>query len=102
MEVESVVLVAREREGVVREPAPGAPLELDHEGEEVARDVLRDLAQEGGALAREASALAPREEAEDERLEHLVRVRVRVRVRFRVRVRVRARARARARGQGKG
>ena len=27
VEVESVVLVAREREGVVREPAPDAPLE---------------------------------------------------------------------------
>ena len=41
VEVEAVVVVAGEREVVVREPPPHAPLEVDHEVEQVARDVLR-------------------------------------------------------------
>ena len=41
VEVEAVVVVAGEREVVVREPSPHAPLEVDHEVEQVARDVLR-------------------------------------------------------------
>ena len=48
-----MVVVARERQVVVREPPPHAPLEVHHEGEQVARDVLCELAQEGDTLARE-------------------------------------------------
>jgi hypothetical protein len=80
VEVETVVLITSERQVVVREPPPHAPLEVHHEGEQVARDVLRELAQEGDTLAREPRALATRQEAEYEGLEDLVRVSIRVRV----------------------